>query len=58
MGRQSGWRHKPEIYKASPNEAVNRILCLHKRSVWNCLSYLVLSVITLNTKKTDMANKR
>ncbi len=58
MGRQSGWRHKPGIYKACPNEAVTSFLCLYKRSVWNCLSYLVLSVLTLNTKKTDMANKQ
>ncbi len=58
MGRQSGWRHKPGIYKACPNVAVTSFLCLYKRSVWNCLSYLVLSVLTLNTKKTDMANKQ
>ncbi len=51
MGRQRGWHHEPWIYKACPNEAVNSFLFLHKRSVWNCLSYLVLSVITLTQRK-------
>ncbi len=35
--RQSRWRHEPGSYKACPNKAVTSFLCLHKRSVWNCL---------------------
>ncbi len=51
MGRQKGWHHEPWIYKACPNKAVTSFLFLHKLSVWNCLSYLVLSVITLTQRK-------
>ncbi len=44
MRRQSGWRHEPGGYKACPNEAATSFLCLHKRSVWNCLIWCGLSV--------------
>ncbi len=42
-------------YKACPNEAVTSLLCLHKRSVWNCpcLIWCCLSVLNYS----EMASK-
>ncbi len=58
MGRQSGWRHEPGIYKACPNKAVTRLLCVHKRSVKLSLSYLSYPCLSVFNYKAEMASKQ